>query len=648
MKHSTDNSAKAVNGETLSSINFGQIEKALYGLACCLCCLIIVTASGGCDLGTPTSRIANLLQSAPPLEEFDENNNYIPYKLTSELNTPRYMHVGKTHSGGLAFVFGGSDERGLSSLDTIEFFDQSVVDQEALAVETETGVWIDSDIEGNPIALGGGPRILHTVTELPNGRFIIIGGSDNLAAGTVVSRAEIFDPNTRQTEFVEGEMFEPRFRHRVTRLPAGNLLITGGQIFTSVTVINPNVKPGTPGAETQEARYPSTRTVEYYSPNDSAFLELTLRDSASSPARLASQRGRADHCVGRLAGPDKALGGSDDMYIVTAGMETLSAVSGLAPDTKFSGAVGRGEADGKTSIEVFDPGTNIFTLISSVKLDNPRLDKPYAINLGQYNDYTPDGVRGMGNSILITHGNSDGICPITPFIDQLFIASFTPGAGPARGIRFFEVTEEQYYTHIQHMEYPGPTAPAAGDQVARCSTNPVALPREFPEAVHPQLEKQIWVFSLAGVDIYPVPGGCVYNHNNPAMLAGCVFDPFFNVPANLVNNLSPRDLANQRRTDGPPNYLGIVGAWFTIDGNISAEMTDWGTTSPNRWPENKGGERCYVTCLQIGGVDGIIGTYDDRILLAGGGKSYGSQGGEPTSPSAEVFLPPGSSEYNED
>ena len=50
MKHSTDNSAKAVNGETLSSINFGQIEKTLYGLVCCLCCLIIVTASGGCDL----------------------------------------------------------------------------------------------------------------------------------------------------------------------------------------------------------------------------------------------------------------------------------------------------------------------------------------------------------------------------------------------------------------------------------------------------------------------------------------------------------------------------------------------------------------------------------------------------------------------
>ena len=81
MKPSSDNGAQAVNGETLRSIKFGQIEKALYGLVCCLCGLIIVTASGGCDLGTPRSRISNLLQSAPPLEEFDENNNYLPLSL---------------------------------------------------------------------------------------------------------------------------------------------------------------------------------------------------------------------------------------------------------------------------------------------------------------------------------------------------------------------------------------------------------------------------------------------------------------------------------------------------------------------------------------------------------------------------------------
>ena len=647
MKHSSDNGAQAVNGETLRPIKFGQIEKALYGLVCCLCGLIIVTASGGCDLGTPRSRISNLLQSAPPLEEFDENNNYLPYKQTSELHTPRYMHEGKTHTGGLAFVIGGSDERGLSSLDSIEFFDQSTFDQNAPVVETETGLWVDSDIEGNPIVMLSGPRILHTITELPSGRFLIIGGTTNLAAGEVVSRAEIFDPNTRQSIFVEGEMVQPRFRHRVDVLPNGNLIVTGGQTLTNVTVVNPAVKPGTPGAETQEARYPSTRDVEVFSPNDNSFVPLTLRDSAAPPARLASQRGRADHAVSRLAGPDNVWGGSDDMYIVTAGLETLSAVSGLAPDTKFPGSVGRGEADGKTSIEVFDPGTNIFTLISSVKLDDARLERAYAVNLGKYNDYTPDGVRGMGNSVLITHGNSDGTCPTTPLMDQVFVASYQPGAGPARGIRFFEVREDLYLTHIQNMEYPGPMAPARGDQISRCGTNPVSLPRQFEDAIHPVLEKQIWIFSLAGVDVFPVPGGCAYNHNSPAMVAGSVFDPFFNVAANLSNNYEPRNLVNERRTN-PQNYLGIVGAWFTIDGNITSDMLSWGTTPQNRWPENKGLERVYTTCLQIGGVDGIIGSYDDRILMAGGGKSFGAFGGEPTAPSAEVFLPPGNSDFNED
>ena len=87
---------------------------------------------------------------------------------------------------------------------------------------------------------------------------------------------------------------------------------------------------------------------------------------------------------------------------------------------------------------------------------------------------------------------------------------------------------------------------------------------------------------------------------------------------------------------------------FTIDGNITSDMLSWGTTPQNRWPENKGLERAYTTCLQIGGVDGIIGSYDDRILLAGGGKSFGAFGGEPTAPSAEVFLPPGNSDFNED
>ncbi len=651
MKHSTETANNAVNGDNLRSNKSGRIEKALYGLVCCLSCIVILAASGGCDLGTPQAGggISNLLQSAPALEEFDENNNYVPYKQTGEMNMPRYLHAGMTHSGGLAFVFGGSDERGLSALDSIEFYDQSTLDEDSPVVESETGVWIDTDIEGNPIAMIEGARILHTVTELTNGEFIIIGGTDNMSQGIPKSLAEKFDPNTRQSTAIEDPMELPRFRHKVTRLPNGELLVTGGQIQVDVTIEVPGQgQQGGGVVDQQEPRFPSTNVVEVFSPNSNEFDILMSRSSAAVPATLAGARGRAGHAVCRIAGIDLTYQGGDDLYILAGGMETLSAVSGFAPGEKFPGAVGRGEADGKTSIEVYDPGLGAFILISSVKLNTPRVNTPYAVNLGQFNDFTPDGVRGMGNAILVTHGNSDGTCPETPLLDQVFIAYFQAGGGPANGLRFFEAKDEQYLTQIQHMEYPGLEAPARGEQVARAGTNPVAMPRKIEDAIHPLTEKQAWVFSLAGADIFNTPNGCAENLSSSAMLAGCVFDPFFNVGLALTNNANPTDLGRERDRTGQVNYLGIIGAWFTIDSDVARSMDSWGTSPQTRWPENRGFARTYVTCLKVGGVNGILGDYDDRILLAGGGRSYGAAGGEPTSPSAEIFLPPGVSDYNEE
>ena len=664
MKHSTETANNAVNGDNLRSNTFGRIEKALYGLVCCLSCMVILAASGGCDIGTPYAGggISNLLQSAPALEEFDENNNYIPYKQTGEMNIPRYLHGGMTHSGGLAYVFGGSDERGLSALDSVEFYDQSTLDEDSPVVESETGVWIDTDIEGNPIAMIEGPRILHTVTELTNGEFIIIGGTDNMSQGAPKAQAEKFDPNTRQSTPIEDPMELPRFRHKVTRLPNGELLITGGQIQVDVVIAIPG-QGGQGGGpiDQQEPRFPSTNIVEVFSPNSNEFDILMSRSSAAGEATMAGARGRSGHAVARLAGIDKIYQGGDDIYLLAGGMETLSAVSGFAPGDKFPGAVGRGEADGKTSIEVYDPGVGAFILISSVKLNTPRINTPYAVNLGQFNDWTPDGVQGMGNAILITHGNSDGTCPETPLLDQVFIAYFQAGGGPAGGLRFFEAKDDQYLTQIQHMEYSA-GAPLRGDQVARCGTNPVAMPRKVDDAMYPETERQAWVFSLAGSDIFNTPNGCVENLSSSAMLAGCVFDPFFNVGLALGANGSPTDLGSQRRRTGLGGHLGIVGAWFTIDSAVGRTVLDpladpqlevfvgtmdfWGSSPPTRWAQNRGRERTYVTCLKIGGVNGIVGDYDDRILLAGGGRSYAAAGGEPASPSAEIFLPPGVSQFN--
>ena len=96
-------------------------ERVLYGVVCGLCALILLISIGGCDTGTPKTQIPGVLQSAPPLAEFDANNNYVPYYRTGEMNTPRYMHRAIAHSSGLIWALGGSDERGLSSLEITSF-----------------------------------------------------------------------------------------------------------------------------------------------------------------------------------------------------------------------------------------------------------------------------------------------------------------------------------------------------------------------------------------------------------------------------------------------------------------------------------------------------------------------------------------------
>ena len=51
--------------------------------------------------------------------------------------------------------------------------------------------------------------------------------------------------------------------------------------------------------------------------------------------------------------------------------------------------------------------------------------------------------------------------------------------------------------------------------------------------------------------------------------------------------------------------------------------------------------RIYPKLVAIAGEDGIIGTPDDRVLIAGGGLDP-IDGGEPSIPSSEIVVIPGS------
>ena len=73
------------------------------------------------------------------------------------------------------------------------------------------------------------PRALYTMTLLPDGRAVVVGGVPTVAAENLVNaRAEAFDPASGAWAGA-GAVANPRFEHCAAALPDGRLLIAGGQ-----------------------------------------------------------------------------------------------------------------------------------------------------------------------------------------------------------------------------------------------------------------------------------------------------------------------------------------------------------------------------------------------------------------------------------
>lgn len=595
-------------------------------------------AFAGCDFDGPSAEgvgIRGVSQSAPYLPEFDATGQYTPYYATGDMARPRYWHKGIAASNGLSIVMGGSDERGYSGLDTVEIFDQAQVDPNKVKPKSLTGLWIDTDLEGNPIAFQNGARMLFTITRM-GGKYLCVGGTGDLFQGPLVEPVEVFDPDTRKFETLEPKLINSRIRHVAINLNDGGILFIGGQTLSTVTVINQNVPEGQPGRQQQVTVFVTTQFSELYSPTENEFVRFTLPES-STPSRLSTPRGRAGHAIERIAGPDNRLRSADDIFLIAGGFQTLGGQS--APRSKLPGAAGRNEADALRVLEFFDPLTRVFTQVGSLQLATGRVTDPYIMNLGWYNNLTIDGVRGLANVVLVTHGNIDDSCPETPFTDELLTAIYT-GFGPAQGLQFFRVEETQFASHTQ-----GGEPDLAGDQYAagRCATNPVYLPRKMEQATGVG-GLQTWILTTAGCLIVNTPFGCVYAYNDYASIgSGCVFDPFYSLPAYQLG-LSTRDLASGRNRNNP---AGVIGCWLNLDGQIpTVDLTYYGTTPVARWARQVAPARVFNVNLPLPGEDGILDTPDDRILLAGGGQDYVSLGGEPTIPSAEVLVPPKASEKN--
>jgi hypothetical protein len=582
----------------------------------------VLLLGAGCDRegdGAATTVVSCAAPVAPPLDDVNALGEYDPYFVTGDMNTPRYFHAFLNARGGSPVVLGGSDERGLSGLDSVEIFDQATYWAGTPWTESGTGQWIDTDFEGDTMALENGPRLLSTVSKLPDGSVLVAGGAPDLLSSRPHARAEIFDPVTRTFTTLENEMAVPRFRHGAVTLADGSILIAGGQVMDCV-VIEPLDLFCLP-FPVQMMFFSSTPSFEVFSP-------VTREFAVSTRSRLATPRGRAGHAMARLAGPDRELRSADDVFIIAGGMET--SMGQFAPRTKFHGSVGRFEALGLTSIEVFDPATGAFTEVQNVSLASPRLNDPHIVNLGEFNDFTIDGVKGMGNLVLIAHGNADQDCPATPAADELVSASFT-GFGPAGGFQLFIVEDGGTGGHVQGMEHG--QAAVAG----RCATNPVAMVRRL-RTRRGTAHEQTWVVAAGGMAISPREEECIHDGRSATLAAGAVFDPHFSLPAALAG-LSPRDLRGSRTSKNP---LGVVGTWLTLDGLVPAgSLEGFGEhTPPARWARITAPARIFGANLPVAGEDQILRTADDRLLLAGGGDDYALFGGEPAAPSSELLILP--------
>ncbi len=590
---------------------------------------LVIGCSGG--KSAPGVGIQNVTEAAPRLSDINPAGEYAPYYGSGDMQRPRYLHGYILNKKGQPMVFGGSDERGYSGLDTVEIFDQATFEKDVPRPPSLAGQWIDTNFEGDPVVFANGPRMYFTLNLLADGRVLIVGGGQDLLRSSLYEQAEVFDPELRTFESLEEKMVDPRFRHTSVQLSDGSILFIGGQIAATVTIIDDRIPEGFPGRERQETRFITTPFCEVFSPKENKFTRLTFPDT-DRPSKLNTPRGRADHATGRLSGADGVLGNSDDVFLVAGGFQSFSGQ--FAPDNKFAFNVARGLAVGAQSFEFFDPITRSFTQVSNASLDSPKLNTPYILNAGQFNDLTIDGVRGLGNMVFITHGNVDAACPVSVFNDLLLVATYT-GFGPAGGIQFFRIIEDVYDSFLEGTEY-GPL-----NEVERCAVNPIAMPRAL-QTVSGAGNTGTWFFTTAGVDIIQTPIGCLYNYSSPQMLAGGLFDPFYSQPAVNIG-VSARDLRSQR---SPNNPFGVIGCWLTVDGAIpTTDLANFGTTPNARWARRVGATRVWGTLIPLAGEDGIIYSADDRVLIAGGGTDYGDPvnvGGEPTAPSTEIFLMPGS------
>ena len=352
---------------------------------------------------------------------------------SSRMETTRYSHTATALINGQILVIGGTDERHVTSLDSVELFDQSVT-PDGPVIDSITGIWFDTDFQGDTITMKNGGRIFHTASALSSGDILVAGGTpDSLnASGHADSeiyqmQSRLFDPE--ELQIPDGsDMVEARFHHVAIRQPNGKIMFMGGQKTQDETLIDPNFFPGDPRFMIELTVFPSTESIEEFDPATRTFSRV--KDASGADTELLGVRGRHNHAAVAIAGPDRKLNTSDDVILVAGGQSTLSGI--FAPTNKTPGDFATSDVK---SLEFFDPATRSMSVAPNAAFAE-RANGVMFMNLGELVRETPDGVKGVGNVVLLTHGDNNDSVQTSQGFSELVAATFT-GFGPTGGITFW-------------------------------------------------------------------------------------------------------------------------------------------------------------------------------------------------------------------
>lgn len=247
------------------------------------------------------------------------------------MTTKRAYHTTTPLNNGKVLITGGHDGTLNSAFNSAELYDPSA--------NTFTPI-------ANPMTSA---RYSHTATKLNNGKVLLVGGRDS---ANPLGSAELYDPVANTFTATGNNMTNVRYYHTATLLTNGKVLITGGKgaggvNFLSAELYDPDLNTFTATGDMSTKRFGQAAALL----PDGKVLITGGRDTATAAFTSAELY---DPSAGTFSITTGGMNAGRSFHTATPLSNGKVLITGGSNNNTNSGCL--------ASAEIFDPGTNTFSL----------------------------------------------------------------------------------------------------------------------------------------------------------------------------------------------------------------------------------------------------------------------------------------------